>query len=75
VPGSVLTGQGTVGAPIGVMSSRQQPDVDPKGRSGPIGSATTVGLVGCQLELWADELEEIEPGKPESIEAGEGSRG
>jgi hypothetical protein len=34
-----------------------------------------VGLVGCQLELWADELEEIEPGKPESIEAGEGSRG
>jgi hypothetical protein len=29
-----------------------------------------VGLVGCQLELWADELEEIEPGKPESIEPG-----
>ena len=37
--------------------------------------AEKLNEVGCQLELWADELEEIEPGKPESIEAGEGSRG
>ena len=49
VLGSVLTGQGTVGAPMGVMSSRQQPDADPKSRSGPIGSATTAYRLPHQI--------------------------
>jgi len=52
VLGSVLTGQRTVGAPMGVMSSRQQPDADPKSRSGPIGSATTAYRLPHQIFRW-----------------------